>query len=162
MYMYIYTHVFIYVHVCIYLHVCIYVHVYIYVHMCIYMYMCLYLCTCVYIYAFIDYMLNYEHIKSIYTATYAYYRCQIELTSLLLFAVDAHFICLQCTETTSSVAMELEGLKRCLSELDDRGYNISTITTDRHVLIAPYLRTERPDIKHQFDCWHIAKGMSGM
>lgn len=55
--------------------------------------------------------------------------------------------------------MELEGLKRCMADVQDTGYTIATITTDRHISITPYLRDEWPEIIHHFDCWHIAKGM---
>lgn len=57
------------------------------------------------------------------------------------------------------MAMELEGLKRCQTDVVNRGYNITTITTDRHISITPYIRDEWKDVVHQFDCWHIAKGM---
>lgn len=55
--------------------------------------------------------------------------------------------------------MELEGLKRCRSHSEDVGYTIDTLTTDRHTSIAAYMRKEWSEVKHQFDCWHIAKGI---
>ena len=30
--------------------------------------------------------------------------------------------------------------------------------TDRHVMIKSYMKTERPNMNHYFDVWHVAKG----
>lgn len=57
----------------------------------------------------------------------------------------------------NSNAMELEGLKRALTKLDDNGVTLSDFTTDRHVQVRKYLKEERPEIKHWFDGWHLAK-----
>lgn len=54
--------------------------------------------------------------------------------------------------------MELEGLKRCLKELEDAGLKILTIVTDRHPSVRKWLRENRPEYKHRFDVWHVAKG----
>ena len=56
---------------------------------------------------------------------------------------------LQCTDTTSSVAMEKEGLRRCLDKLMVQHVDISTIATDRHTGIASLMRTDYPHINHQ-------------
>ena len=54
--------------------------------------------------------------------------------------------------------MELEGLKRCLAELQEGKIDVVCLTTDRHKQINTYLRMEHPRIAHMFDPWHIAKG----
>ena len=41
---------------------------------------------------------------------------------------------LQCTDTTSSVAMKKEGLRQCLDKLMIQHVDISTIATDRHTV----------------------------
>ena len=55
---------------------------------------------------------------------------------------------IQRTETTSSQAMEKEGLLRCLQELDIAGVKLASLTTDDHMLIAAYLGDNRPGVKH--------------
>ncbi|WP_316399562.1 hypothetical protein, partial [Bradyrhizobium sp. 33ap4] len=54
--------------------------------------------------------------------------------------------------------MELEGLKRGLSYLRDADINVTTLVTDRHCQIRKYIENNYPDMAHQFDCWHVAKG----
>lgn len=54
--------------------------------------------------------------------------------------------------------MELEGLKRGLSFMEQHGLAVSELTTDRHVQVRKWLRMEKPNTKHWFDVWHIAKG----
>ncbi|KAK3098621.1 hypothetical protein FSP39_021291 [Pinctada imbricata] len=55
--------------------------------------------------------------------------------------------------------MELEGLKRCLSWLEENNIVIGDLVTDRHAQAKKFMKTERPDIEHWFDCWHVAKGV---
>ena len=50
------------------------------------------------------------------------------------------------------MAMEKEGLIRCLEELEEN--NI----TDRHPSINKHMRENNPEVKHYFDVWHMAKG----
>ena len=66
---------------------------------------------------------------------------------------------MQCTETSSSPAMELEGLKRARATLDDADVQVAELTTDRHTGIKKYMENEWPEVQHYFDIWHIAKGM---
>ena len=54
--------------------------------------------------------------------------------------------------------MELEGLKRSLSYLQECGVNISEVVTDRHSQVKKYMKTNHDSIIHSFDCWHIGKG----
>lgn len=56
--------------------------------------------------------------------------------------------------------MELEGFVRCVDDLEKR-VDIQMISTDRHVQIKKRMRSEQYcHIDHQFDPWHIAKGIS--
>ena len=54
--------------------------------------------------------------------------------------------------------MELEGLIRCQTALQDHAVPVEAVTTDRHAGIASFIREEWSDIHHYFDTWHIAKG----
>lgn len=64
---------------------------------------------------------------------------------------------LQSTECTSSNAMELDGLKRCLSELKEKGVTVRTLTTDRHPQVEAVFK-KQTEITHYFDTWHVVKG----
>ena len=64
----------------------------------------------------------------------------------------------QSNEVKNSNAMELTGLKRCLTFLQEKSMKVSSLTTDRHVQVKKYMRTEKPTIQHWFDVWHVAKG----
>ena len=52
----------------------------------------------------------------------------------------------------------MEGLKRGICFLEQNDINIRSFTTDRHSSIKKYLRVEKPEIKHWFDVWPMAKG----
>ncbi|XP_034089581.1 uncharacterized protein LOC117557724 isoform X1 [Gymnodraco acuticeps] len=54
--------------------------------------------------------------------------------------------------------MELEGLKRSLELLKERGVTLDCIVTDRHLQIQKFLRES--SITQFFDVWHIEKGIS--
>ena len=41
--------------------------------------------------------------------------------------------------------------------MENLGINIRSLTTDRHVQVAKYMREERSDIIHQYDIWHFNK-----
>ena len=69
------------------------------------------------------------------------------------------FSLLQVTEVKNSNAMELEGLKRCLDHLEGENVKIAKLATDRHVQVRAHMKKERPNIKHNFDVWHIAKSV---
>ena len=80
---------------------------------------------------------------------------------LIRHAADANLCYLyfsQSTETSSSNAMETEGLIRCHKLLEDHGVPVATVTTDRHATVAAFIRDEWPGVKHYFDTWHIVKG----
>ena len=69
------------------------------------------------------------------------------------------FSLLQVTEVKNSNAMELEGLKGCLDHLEGENVKIAKPATDRHVQVRAHMKKERPDIKHNFDVWHVAKSV---
>lgn len=54
--------------------------------------------------------------------------------------------------------MELEGLKRGLTTLENVGVHANHLVTDRHSMVKKYMRTVHPQKKHHFDVWHMAKG----
>ncbi|KAH3700445.1 hypothetical protein DPMN_019228 [Dreissena polymorpha] len=55
--------------------------------------------------------------------------------------------------------MELEGLKRGITALQEMGILIKEIVTDRHMQIQKWLRDNHHEIKHSYDVWHVAKGI---
>ncbi|XP_067682035.1 uncharacterized protein [Haliotis asinina] len=55
--------------------------------------------------------------------------------------------------------MELEGLKRGLSFLEEKGCSIKEVITDRHVSVKKYMREQHKDKEHYFDVWHVTKGV---
>lgn len=65
---------------------------------------------------------------------------------------------LQSNEVKSSVHMEKEGLKRSTESLQDSGFSIDLIVTDRHVQIQKWIRETLPNATYCFDVWHVAKG----
>ena len=59
----------------------------------------------------------------------------------------------------NSAGMELDGLKNVLRRLDDQQIQVSSLTTDRHKQIRKFMRTDRKDISHQFDGWHVGRNI---
>jgi solute carrier family 8 (sodium/calcium exchanger) len=67
----------------------------------------------------------------------------------------------QSNEVGNSVQMELEGLKRSLKYLQEtKDMKIGELVTDRHVSVKAYLKNQQKHIKHYFDVWHCAKGVT--
>ncbi|KAL7404301.1 hypothetical protein ABVT39_012725 [Epinephelus coioides] len=66
---------------------------------------------------------------------------------------------IQVTETTSSPVMEKVGFQRGLDRLLQSGVGVGVVTTDRHPSTRKTMRESYPEIKHQFDPWHVAKGV---
>uniref|UniRef100_A0A672G4W7 THAP-type domain-containing protein n=1 Tax=Salarias fasciatus TaxID=181472 RepID=A0A672G4W7_SALFA len=64
------------------------------------------------------------------------------------------------TDVKNSNAMELKGFKGTLKNIQDKEVRISTISTDRHPQIVKEMKVNNPDISHEFDPWHVAKGVS--
>ncbi|KAG7461343.1 hypothetical protein MATL_G00209110 [Megalops atlanticus] len=58
-------------------------------------------------------------------------------------------------EVGGSYHMEMEGLKRSLALLEERGVTLDSIVTDRHPQIQTFLKETR--IKHYYDVWHTEK-----
>ncbi|XP_063047543.1 uncharacterized protein LOC134441244 [Engraulis encrasicolus] len=71
----------------------------------------------------------------------------------------ATFDLIQVSQASSSVAMEPLGFKKGLERLLDEGLDIRVVTTDRHPSIRKIMREQYPEIMHQFDPWHVAKGI---
>ncbi|KAH7941404.1 hypothetical protein HPB49_013371 [Dermacentor silvarum] len=63
----------------------------------------------------------------------------------------------ECNEVSSSTHMELEGLKRALASLDESGVNVTEVVTDRHPQVRRYFKSDRPEMDHLFDAWHVYK-----
>ena len=60
----------------------------------------------------------------------------------------------------SSVAVEKEGLRRCLDKLLTQGVTITSIATDRHTGVASLMKKEYSFVDHQYDVWHMAKSIT--
>ena len=71
---------------------------------------------------------------------------------------QCYYCCVQATETASSSAMELEGLKRCRKFLEDNDVPVTQLTTDRHASVKAYMKNSWKSVKHYFDTWHFTKG----
>ena len=67
---------------------------------------------------------------------------------------------MKSNEVKSSYWMELEGVIRCLKEVEEEGVVISDLVTDRYSQIKAYLKKERTNINHWFGVWHVDKGNS--
>ena len=65
---------------------------------------------------------------------------------------------LQKTESSSSIALEMDAFKVLLNDLLASGLNIGVVVTDRSASIRKYMRECHPSIQHQFDIWHVCKG----
>ena len=52
--------------------------------------------------------------------------------------------------------MEKEGLVRALHSVQ-QVKTVKTLVTDRHPSIQKWLREFKPEIKHFYDVWHVAK-----
>ncbi|CAB4020840.1 Hypothetical predicted protein [Paramuricea clavata] len=55
--------------------------------------------------------------------------------------------------------MELESLKRQLSYLENANVEVKKLVTDRHVQVSAYMASEKSSIEHNYDVWHVAKGV---
>ncbi len=68
-----------------------------------------------------------------------------------------HIELVQSNEVKSSYHMELEGIQRLIKLFHRFQMNVKALVTDRHRQIAAWVKKNWPDVKHYFDCWHIAK-----
>ncbi|CAN8016641.1 unnamed protein product, partial [Ixodes persulcatus] len=71
-----------------------------------------------------------------------------------------HTELVKSTEVSSSNRMETEGMERSLNYLRTQDMSVDTLVTDRHSESKAALRKNHPDITHQFDVWHVAKGVN--
>jgi hypothetical protein len=55
--------------------------------------------------------------------------------------------------------MEVEGFRRCMEYLLDKGFQIVVLGTYRHVQIRSLMKKQYPEIEHQFDVWHLANSV---
>ena len=69
------------------------------------------------------------------------------------------FQLVQVSEVANSVVMEKEGFQLSLNKLQSMGMTISQISTDRHPQISCLMRKQYPDIDHQYNIWHVGKGI---
>lgn len=65
---------------------------------------------------------------------------------------------MQVSEATSSPAMEPLGFRRGLDRLLDSDVCVDVVTTDRAPSIRKIMRESYPELRHQFDPWHVVKG----
>ncbi|CAN8004831.1 unnamed protein product, partial [Ixodes hexagonus] len=70
-----------------------------------------------------------------------------------------HTELVKSTEVSSSNRMETEGMERSLNYLHAQDMSVDSLVTDRHSEGKASMRRNHPDIKHQFDVWHVAKGV---
>jgi len=61
------------------------------------------------------------------------------------------FQIVQVSEVNSSNAMEREGFKQCMENIENKGGHIKVVATARHVGIRANMKRNHCDIKHQFD-----------
>lgn len=62
----------------------------------------------------------------------------------------------------SSVALETKGCREVLKELSDFGANVKILCTDCSPSVSKMMRTEFPDINHQYDLYHLEKRIRKM
>ena len=89
-----------------------------------------------------------------HNAKYGTYTMMTETGKVAVFSI------VQVTEVTSSNAMEKEGFERCFNQLNNNEIKVNQITTDRHPSISCAIKTNHKETKHQYDIWHVAKGVS--
>ncbi|XP_067930906.1 uncharacterized protein [Watersipora subatra] len=89
-----------------------------------------------------------------HSATYSFYTLMNNSSSKIV-ACEL----LKCTETSSSPAMELEGLKRCRAYLEEKNLHVAELTTDRHSSLMKYMSTQWSTVSHTFDSWHLTKNL---
>ncbi|XP_063060604.1 uncharacterized protein LOC134453783 [Engraulis encrasicolus] len=64
------------------------------------------------------------------------------------------------TQVSSSNTMEIRGFKEALATIEENGVKVTTISTDRHPQIVKEMRVSHPEKHHEFDPWHVVKGVS--
>ena len=56
--------------------------------------------------------------------------------------------------------MELESLKRQLAYLENANVKVTKLVTDRHCQVSSFMASEKKEIEHAYDVWHVTKGTS--
>ena len=64
----------------------------------------------------------------------------------------------QVTKTGLSTTMEKAACAEVLSRVKNQ-FNIETFATDRHVQIETMMRSDFPDVNHQYDIFHVGKSL---
>ncbi len=82
------------------------------------------------------------------------------LTYTLVDEASQYIMASKVAEVSNSNAMELEGLKRSLSVVEEHHVKVIGIATDRHPQISAFLKHERGDLQHQYDIFHTAKSLT--
>ena len=78
-----------------------------------------------------------------YSAKYGTYSLADSATDLIL-----DYSLVQVTDVGSSVAMEKEGLRRCLDKLFTQDVSVASIATDGHTGVASLMKKEYSFIEH--------------
>ncbi|KAM4726695.1 uncharacterized protein FYW61_012459 isoform 2-T4 [Anableps anableps] len=65
----------------------------------------------------------------------------------------------ECNGVQGRATVELEGLKQGICILEQHGLIVTELITDRHAQVCKWLKTEKPNIKHWFDVWHVSKSI---
>ena len=73
------------------------------------------------------------------------------------FLLSPDIICV--SEVTNSNAMKVEGLARCIKAIEDHGVSITGIATNRHPQVTYFMKTQKSEIIHRYDIFHVAKGV---
>ncbi|XP_037508895.2 uncharacterized protein LOC119385549 [Rhipicephalus sanguineus] len=71
-----------------------------------------------------------------------------------------HFEVVQSNEVGGSCRMELAGLQRALAFLDHKNVEVSVLVTDRHAQVKCFMQKHKEETEHEYDVWHMAKGVN--
>ena len=88
------------------------------------------------------------------TAKYCTYTCQSPASNKIIVSRTA-----QTKQGKGSAPLELKCFKDCLQELQEAGFPVNKVATDRNKSIAKYLREEKQKIAHRYDPWHFVKNI---
>ena len=70
------------------------------------------------------------------------------------------FQIVQVSEVTNRNALEREGFKRSMENIQGKGAKVKVVATDRRPSIKSDMKRIYPNIDHQFDVWHLAKSVT--
>ena len=89
-----------------------------------------------------------------HSASFGTYTLLDSASHMIVFQETVHV-----SEVKNSYWMELAGLERCLETISDHNVFTKVLATDRHPGIQKMLRDSHKEIKHEYDLWHIQKGV---